>query len=78
VAFKIKIVGKFCATGERGIDHEEVQSNKTAERLGLLTIEVQAFLRVPDSQATMDRFCARHRLQICQRVGRLGGAYLVM
>ena len=31
------------ATGERGIDHEEVQSSKTAERLGLLAIEVQAF-----------------------------------
>jgi len=37
---------KFCATGERGIDHEEVQSSKTAERLGLLIEEIQAFLFV--------------------------------
>jgi len=29
---------------QRGIDHEGVQSIKTAERLGLLTMEVQAFL----------------------------------
>ena len=42
--FKLKVLRKFCATGERGIDHEEVQSIKTAERLGLLAIEVQAFL----------------------------------
>jgi len=37
---------KFCATGERGIDHEEVQSSKTAGRLGLLIEEIQAFLFV--------------------------------
>ena len=47
MAFQLKILRKFCATGERGIDHEEAQSNKTAERLGLLKMEVQAFLFLP-------------------------------
>jgi hypothetical protein len=42
--FQDKNFCKFCATGERGIDHEGVQSIKTAERLGLLDTEVQAFL----------------------------------
>ena len=32
---------------QRGIDHEGAQSIKTAERLGLLTIEVQVFLWIP-------------------------------
>jgi len=43
-SFCDKVFSKFCATGERGIDHEEAQSIKTAERLGLLIQEVQAFL----------------------------------
>jgi hypothetical protein len=40
---------------QRGIDHEEVQSIKTAERLGLLKKEVQAFFwqqrrRIPEGR----------------------------
>ena len=42
VSYKNRL--RFCATGERGINHEGVQSVNTAERLGLLHKEVQAFL----------------------------------
>jgi hypothetical protein len=39
---------------QRGIDHEGVQSIKTAERLGHLTIEVQAFLWTMRRKFTAD------------------------
>jgi len=39
---------------QRGIDHEGVQSIKTAERLGLLTIEVQVFLWTTRRKLTAD------------------------
>jgi len=39
---------------QRGIDHEGAQSIKTAERLGLLKIEVQAFLWITRREFTAD------------------------
>jgi hypothetical protein len=71
---------KFCATGERGIDHEEAQSNKTAERLGLLGIEVQAFLFVLRQKTLSD--CVHRPSSRCEgvriRASGLGCPRLVM